>query len=102
MRKLLLFVVFSLAGFSVVAQQRTPQAPKEGAQPPAATQEKGAQESDSQWRERSEGVVSGVRPVPEREIEGVGAGAKPHLHFDQLDRGLHRRSKAEVIAPPSQ
>ncbi len=100
MRKLLLFAVFSLAGCPVAAQQQSAQAPKQEVQPTAAPQ-KVTQERDYQWRERTEGVISGVRPVPEREIEGVGAGAKPHMHFDQLDRGLHRRSEAEVITPPS-
>jgi hypothetical protein len=103
MRKLLLLVVFSLAGLPVAAQQQASQPTKPA---PAAKDKQGKQdtqgkqESDYEWRMRTEGAAGGTKPVPEREREGVGAGAKPHMHFDQLDRGLHRRSDAEVIVPP--
>lgn len=38
-------------------------------------------------------------PPPPEEREGVGAGAKEPMHFDPIDRGLHRRSDTEVVAP---
>ena len=57
------------------------------------------EESNYERRVRTEGAAGGTAPVPKEEREGVGAGAKPHMHFDQIDRGLHRRSEAEVIAP---
>lgn len=91
MRKLFLFAALTCAAFSVAAQQQSP--PKQTDQ----SARKG--ESDFQRRQRVEGAAGGTAPVPKEEREGVGAGAKPHMHFDQLDRGLHRRSDAEVIAP---
>ena len=84
-------LILSAAAFSVAAQQQ--------ASPPKRDQPQGKQESDYERRIRTEGAAGGTRPPPAREREGVGAGAKPHMHFDALDRGLHRRSDAEVIAP---
>ena len=98
MRKLLLFTALSLAGFSVAAQQQ-PSRPTDHKPSPAAKSQPGKQESDYERRIRAEGAAGGTSPVPPEEREGVGAGAKPHMHFDPLDRGLHRRSEAEVIAP---
>lgn len=98
MRKLLLFSTLAFAAFSVAAQQQ-PASPhgkeKQSAPAPAAKKD----ESDFERRIRTEGATGGTAPVPEEQRESVGAGAKPHMHFDQFDRGLHRRSDAEVIAP---
>jgi hypothetical protein len=97
MRKPLLFITFAFAAFSVAAQQQPPAAPPGGGKPAASSGKK--QESNYERRIRAEGAAGGTAPVPKDEREGVGAGAKPHLHFDPIDRGLHRRSDAEVIAP---
>lgn len=96
MRKPLL-LTFAFAAFSVAAQQQ-PDAPPAPADKAAASGGK-KEESDYERRIRTEGAAGGTAPVPKEEREGVGAGAKPHMHFDQIDRGLHRRSDAEVIAP---
>lgn len=98
MHKAVLCTLLSLAATCVAAQQQTSQPPKKDAQATPA-RKGGDQESDYEWRIRTEGAAGGTKPAPEREREGVGAGAKPHLHFDPLDRGLHRRSEAEVITP---
>lgn len=90
MRQSVLFILLSFAAFSVAAQQ---QAPRKD----ATKKEKG--ESSFERRQRVDGAAGGTAPVPKDQREGVGAGAKRHMHFDQLDRGLHRRSDAEVIAP---
>lgn len=92
MRKPLIFIILAFAACSVAAQQ----------QPPASSGKKEATkkgESNYERRIRTEGAAGGTAPVPKEERESVGAGAKPHMHFDPLDRGLHRRSDAEVIAP---
>jgi hypothetical protein len=80
MRKLFLFSILSLAGFSVAAQQQPsppPQKDKQAA--PAAKQEgdarQGNAESNYERRIRTEGAAGGTKPVPERERKGVGAGA---------------------------
>ncbi len=99
MRKLVLFTVFWLAGFSVAAQQQAAQPPKQQKPPTSAAQKQDKGESDYERRIRTEGAAGGTAPLPKEQREGVGAGAKPHLHSDQLDRGLHRRSDDEVIAP---
>jgi len=88
MRQSVLFILLSFAAFSVAAQQQAPQ---------KDTVKKG--ESDFERRIRVEGAAGGTAPVPKEQRKGVGAGAKRHMHFDPLDRGLHRRSDAEVIAP---
>ena len=100
MRKFLLFAVLSLAGFSVAAQQQLP--PPAPAPDDAAlkAEKRKEQESNAQWRERTDGSVGGTAPSTEREREGVGAGAKPHMHFDALSRGLHRRAEEGVVEPP--
>ena len=98
MRKPLLFVTFAFAAFSVAAQQQPPAVPPGSGKPAASSGKK--EESNYERRIRTEGAAGGTAPVPKDERKGVGAGAKPHLHFDQIDRGLHRRSDAEVIAPP--
>lgn len=99
MLKVVLFTVFSHAAFSVAAQQQPPQAPRKESPAPSTAKKQGGEESNYERRIRTEGAAGGTAPVPEEAREGVGAGAKPHMHFDQLDRGLHRRSDAEVIAP---
>jgi hypothetical protein len=96
MRKILLFIPFVFAAFSVAAQQQP--APAPDGKPATAPARKKA-ESNLERRLRAEGAAGGTAPVPKEERESVGAGAKPHMHFDALDRGLHRRSDAEVIAP---
>ena len=96
MRKLLLLATLTFAAFSVAAQQQPQQSDPEKKQAAPAGKKS---ESNYERRIRTEGAAGGTAPVPEEEREGVGAGAKPHMHFDQLDRGLHRRSDAEVIAP---
>jgi hypothetical protein len=93
MRKFLVFTALTLAAFSVAAQQQ----PAEQKKPPAPAAKKG--ESDLERRIRTEGAAGGTAPVPKEQREGVGAGAKPHMHFDQLGRGMHRRSDAEVVTP---
>jgi len=95
MRKPLLFMTLALAAFSVAAQQQP--APASGGKPSASNGKK--EESTYERRIRTEGAAGGTAPVPKEEREGVGAGAKPHMHFDPIDRGLRRRSDAEVIAP---
>ena len=95
MRKPLLFMALAFAAFSVAAQQQA--APSGGGKPAASNGKR--DESDYERRIRTEGAAGGTAPVPKEEREGVGAGAKPHLHFDPIDRGLHRRSDAEVVAP---
>ena len=95
MRKPLLLITFTFAAFSVAAEQQPPSTEKKTQSAPAA--KKG--ESDYERRIRTEGAAGGTAPVPEEQRESVGAGAKPHMHFDPLDRGLHRRSDDEVIAP---
>jgi hypothetical protein len=97
MRKLLFFTTLTLAAFSVAAQQQPAQPAGNGKPPAAAAAKKG--ESSYERRLRVEGAAGGTAPVPKDERESVGAGAKPHMHFDQLERGLHRRSDADVIAP---
>jgi hypothetical protein len=92
MRSVLL-TTLTLAAFSVAAQQQ-PQAPDQ--RKPAAGAKK---DSNLERRLRTEGAAGGTAPVPEEQRKGVGAGAKPHLHDDRLDRGMHRRSDAEVISP---
>lgn len=89
MRKPFIFTVLSCAAFSVAAQQQQPekQAPVEKKDP------------NLEKRLRTEGAAGGTAPVPEEQRKSVGAGAKPHLHDDRLDRGLYRRSDAEVITP---
>ena len=89
-------LVLSAVSFSVAAQQQ-PSPPKQDK--PQGKQESSRQESSYEWRIRTEGAAGGTQPPPEREREGVGAGAKPHMRFDPLDRGLHRRSDAEVVEP---
>lgn len=84
-------LVLSAVSFSVAAQQQP--------SPPKHDKPQGKQESSYEWRIRTEGAAGGTQPPPEREREGVGAGAKPHMRFDPLDRGLHRRSDAEVVEP---
>jgi hypothetical protein len=105
MRKLVLFSLFSLSAFSVAAQQQS-QPPKQQKQAaPAAKKDakednKDAKEENNlERRLRTEGAAGGTAPVPREQREGVGAGAKPHMHDDRLDRGLHRRSQDEVIEP---
>ena len=93
MRKFLVFTTLTLAAFSVAAQQQP--AEKEKPSAPAAKKD----ESNLERRIRTEGAAGGTAPVPKEQREAVGAGAKPHMHFDQLDRGMHRRSDAEAIAP---
>jgi hypothetical protein len=97
MRKLLLFTAFAFAASSVAAQQQ-PAEPAQNGKPAAAAATK-KKESNLERRQRVEGAAGGTAPVPKEERESVGAGAKPHMHFDQLDRGLHRKSDAEVITP---
>jgi hypothetical protein len=99
MRKFLLFTVLSAAGFSVAAQQQLPPPPKpdDAALKAEKTKE---QESNAAWRDRTDGAAGGTSPSTERERQGVGAGAKPHMHFDPLDRGLRRRSEDPVVEPP--
>ena len=89
MRHLFLFAVLSCAAFSVAAQQQQPQkqAPVDQKAP------------NLENRLRTEGAAGGTAPVPEEQRKSVGAGAKPHVHDDRLDRGLHRRSDAGVITP---
>jgi len=101
MPKIVLLAVISLAASPVAAQQQPPQQQQTQAKPatPAAKPSGGKQENSYEWRIRTEGSAGGTAPAPEQEREGVGAGAKEHMRFDQLDRGLHRRSDAEVIAP---
>ncbi len=96
MRKLLLFAVLSFAAFSVAAQQQPAKKPP-APQPQQASPQSGKQESAYQYRLRTEGAAGGTQPIPERELEGVGAGAKPHLDYDLY---LQRRSEKAVIAPP--
>ncbi|HYX65843.1 MAG TPA: hypothetical protein VE935_16620 [Burkholderiales bacterium] len=84
-------LVLSAVSFSVAAQQQP--------SPPKQDKPQGKRESSYEWRIRTEGAAGGTQPPPEREREGVGAGAKPHMRFDPLDRGLHRRSDAEVVEP---
>jgi hypothetical protein len=95
MRKPLLFMTLAFAAFSVAAQQQP--APAGGGKPSASSGKK--EESNYERRIRTEGAAGGTAPVPKEAREGVGAGAKPHMHFDPIDRGLHRRSDAEVVAP---
>jgi hypothetical protein len=90
MRNVFLFAALWCAAFSVAAQQQPP--PEK---PPAAEKK----DPNLEKRLRAEGAAGGTAPVPEQQRKSVGAGAKPHLHDDRLDRGLHRRSDAEVIAP---
>jgi hypothetical protein len=89
MRNVFLFAALWCAAFSVAAQQQQPekQAPVE------------KKDSNLEKRLRTEGAAGGTAPVPEEQRKSVGAGAKPHVHDDRLDRGLHRRSDAEVITP---
>jgi hypothetical protein len=95
MRKILLFSTLTFAALSVAAQQQPAQpSGKEKQAAPA-----GKSESNFERRIRTEGAAGGTAPVPEEQRKSVGAGAKPHTHFDPLDRGLQRRSDAEVIAP---
>jgi hypothetical protein len=94
MRKFLVFTTLTLAAFSVAAQQQPP-AEKEKPSAPAA--KKG--ESNLERRIRTEGAAGGTAPVPKEQREAVGAGAKPHMHFAPIDRGMHRRSDAEVVTP---
>ena len=84
-------LILSAVSFSVAAQQQP--------SPPKQDKPRGKQESSYEWRIRTEGAAGGTQPPPQREREGVGAGAKPHMRFDPLDRGLHRRSGAEVVEP---
>jgi hypothetical protein len=98
MRKLLLFTTFAFAASSVAAQQQ-PAEPAQNGKPAAAAATKKKGESNLERRQRVEGAAGGTAPVPKEERESVGAGAKPHMHFDQIDRGLHRKSDAEVITP---
>lgn len=93
MRKFLIFATLTLAAFSVAAQQQP--AEKEKPATPAAKKD----ESNLERRIRTEGAAGGTAPVPKEQRQAVGAGAKPHMHFDQLDRGMHRRSDAEVVTP---
>ena len=103
MRKQLLFIALAFAAFSVAAQQQSP--PSDNGKAPAASPagkkgENGKKgESDYERRIRTEGAAGGTAPVPKEEREGVGAGARPHMHFDQMNRGLHRRSDSDVVAP---
>ncbi len=97
MRKPLLFITLAFAAFSVAAQQQPPASPAGGNKPAASGGKK--EESNYERRVRIEGAAGGTAPVPKEAREGVGAGAKPHMHFDPIDRGLHRRSDAEVIGP---
>lgn len=90
MRKLFLFAALMCAVSSVAAQQQPAQQSSQNAR-------KG--ETNLERRLRVEGAAGGTAPVPKDEREAVGAGAKRHLHFDPLDRGMHRRSDAEVITP---
>ena len=94
MRKLLLFAILSLAALSAGARPPPSAGASPKGKPPA-----GKAESDYERRIRTEGAAGGTAPVPERERQGVGAGAKPHMHFDQIGRGLRRRSDDAVIAP---
>ena len=84
-------LVLSAVSISVAAQQQPA--------PPKQDKPQGKQESSYEWRIRTEGAAGGTQPPPQREREGVGAGAKPHMRFEPLDRGLHRRSDAEVVEP---
>ena len=95
MRTFTLFAALSLAAFSVAAQQ---QPAKKPAAPQAAkpASQASSQESAYEWRLRTEGAAGGTQPVPKRELEGVGAGAKPHLDYDLK---LRRRTEKDVIAP---
>ena len=95
MRKLLLFTALSLAAFSVAAQQQRAKKPP-APQPQQASPEAGKRENAYEYRLRTEGAAGGTQPVPERQLEGVGAGAGPHLDYD-LE--LQRRTGKEVIAP---
>ena len=97
MTKLLLFLAFAFIASPVAAQQQGAAGPSAGDKPAASTGKKG--ESDYERRIRAEGAAGGTAPVPKEEREGVGAGAKAHMHFDPIQRGMHRRSDAEVIAP---
>jgi len=92
MPKFLLFATLSLTAFSVAAQQ----------QPPPRKPKAEKQESAYERRIRTEGAAGGTAPPPEQVREGVGAGAKPHMHYDQMDAGLERRVPDEVIRPGKQ
>jgi hypothetical protein len=103
MRKQLLFIALAFAAFPVAAQQQS-QSSDNGKAPAASQASKKGEngkkgESDYERRIRTEGAAGGTAPVPQEERQGVGAGAKPHMHFDPMDRGLHRRSEADVVAP---
>ena len=99
MRRLIVFTFFTLASFSVAAQQQEPDKPASNAK--EQQQPKDEPESPAaKARIRVEGAAGGTAPVPEEARSGVGAGAKPHLHFDQLKQGLHRRVPDPVIEPP--
>jgi len=91
MRKILLFAALMGAVLPVAAQQQAPGKSKQNDNKKA--------ETDLQRRLRVEGAAGGTAPVPKEEREAVGAGAKRHMHFAPLDRGMHRRSDAEVITP---
>lgn len=97
MRKFLVFAAFTVAASAVAAQQQAPQKAPELAKPAAQAGKNG--KSDLERRLRVEGAAGGTAPVPKEQRQGVGAGAKPHVHDDRLDRGLHRRSDAEVVKP---
>jgi hypothetical protein len=99
MRALFLFSFLAAASFAVVAQQQEPDKPASNAK--EQQQPKGEPESPAaKARIRVDGAAGGTAPVPEEARKGVGAGAKPHLHFDQLKQGLHRRVPDPVIEPP--
>jgi hypothetical protein len=88
MRNVFIFAVLSCTAFSVAAQQQQTEIPRAEKKDP-----------NLQKRLRTEGAAGGTAPVPEEQRKSVGAGARPHVHDDRLDRGLHRRSDAEVITP---
>ena len=99
MRKLLPLTLLAFGTAAVAAQQQPSPSPRQSTLPAAQAAPQRSRESDLQRRIRGELLAGGTAPVSKREREGVGAGAKPHMHFDALDRGLHRRSEAKVIPP---
>ena len=99
MRKLLPITFLAFSTAAVAAPQQPSPPPRQSTPPAAQAAPQGSRESDFQRRIRGGLLAGGTAPVSKAESEGVGAGAKPHMHFDALARGLHRRSEAKVIPP---